>query len=218
MRRSFILSAWLSALILGACSLTQNLDDLKANADQDAGAAASGGSGGGDAQAKLCEKGVDCTGCADCTTFCQCGAPPSGFDGCMAVCQGGSDAGGAGGMAGTGGSGGTAGTGGAAGANAGVDCGSVHCDPGGACCITSTNAACDNQCNGVVVSCDGPEDCGDAEVCCGTMVGAGSYTEIKCSTTCTDTNKTVVCHTPQDCPPGKDCTASAVLPGYSMCN
>jgi hypothetical protein len=218
MRRPIFLFASLSALILGACSLTQNLDDLKANAGKDggAGSSATGGTGGGDAQAKLCEKGVDCTGCADCTTFCQCGAPASGFDGCMVVCQG---SGGAGGTDGGSGAGGSGGTGGGAGtsANAGVKCGTGSCDPAGSCCVTNGNSACETQCNGTVVSCDGPEDCGSGEVCCGSSGSNGSYTGFACKNGCSGVGDVIVCHASQDCPTGTNCTVSAILTDYSVC-
>jgi hypothetical protein len=63
-----------------ACTLSADLDRLKGDAGgpiEDAAA---------EEPPKLCEKGVDCTGCAACESFCQCGALPAAYDNCVKQC------------------------------------------------------------------------------------------------------------------------------------
>lgn len=64
-------------MLLTSCTLTADLDRFKGDAGADAGP---------DVAPAVCEKGVDCTGCQACESFCQCGAVPSAYDLCVAKC------------------------------------------------------------------------------------------------------------------------------------
>jgi hypothetical protein len=87
------------------------------------------------------------------------------------------------------------------------------CTPAGsACALPVTTAA----------HCDGPEDCGQGFVCCGTLSLLGIYSELSCipSASCTGTGKQVMCH-PRNgggqCN-GGGCNTTLTLPdGYGAC-
>lgn len=76
----------------------------------------------------------------------------------------------------------------------------------------------------VAAECDGSEDCGEGQVCCGTFE-AGRYTEIKCAASCGVAREGyALCHPGETCPApvGTDagaenapvCRRSTVLPSY----
>ena len=124
--------------------------------------------------------------------------------------------------------------------NPGVYCGdtngnATYCKVGTACCVKSSSglpgggsgSACETStvpfCSGVAVECDSDDDC-KGQVCCGTLVANSRYTSVRCQATC-DTQSDTQIHF---CDPnaqddvcaadGLQCTASGILPGYSVCN
>ncbi|MEZ4222787.1 MAG: hypothetical protein R3B13_17735 [Polyangiaceae bacterium] len=125
----------LISLWLLHCSVTNDLDDLKANADAGAGA---GGT------AASCESG-DCTQCVTCEGFCACATTtPAAEQLCVQTAC--ADAGGAGGMAGSGGASGSSGASGGGGCNLSVlgvpgqcsDCTEVNCCPEATACLAAS--------------------------------------------------------------------------------
>lgn len=97
------------------------------------------------------------------------------------------------------------------------------------CCIRSlATDSCidvDAHCTGDVdggttleAHCDGPEDCNDDRICCGTLKGSG-YTEFSCQSSC-DYNGTqrIACHSVDaDCPGGTICAHSQLLTNFQTC-
>lgn len=61
------------------------------------------------------------------------------------------------------------------------------------------------DCLATIAECDGPEDCDDGQVCCGSFDGSG-YSRISCRSSCDGENERELCH-----PEGPACSdASAV--------
>jgi hypothetical protein len=124
--------------------------------------------------------------------------------------------------------GGSGGTGGAV-AGAGVLCGAELCGPSEVCCVDARSnlvagcadpGGCDPA-QQIELSCDGPDDCLDAELCCGTWAG-GHYSAIECRPTCSGPSENVMCGAdgaalPRACNAGQMCTPSAPLSGYHYC-
>lgn len=163
---------------------------------------------------------------------------------------GGNPTGGTGGStAGTGGTGGsTAGTGGTGGTGGGVtgDPGSVTCngsacrvDQGNKCCVPwygssptgsciDENADCDG--NGIQdlkndITCNGPEDCGAGQHCCGETetIGFGGnqrtvYDSLSCKNSCGN-GEVIICGAfPSECGPNQVCAPSSLLESsYNVC-
>jgi hypothetical protein len=107
-----------------------------------------------------------------------------------------------------------------------VACGNMACAlPATSCCNNYNEPeeciAPGGDCTyGVVLACDGPEDCGAGEVCCATLYtqGAGnSYEYTSCASTCTGKDFRVVCGASGECPQGKTCGTSDILPPYLDC-
>jgi hypothetical protein len=81
----------------------------------------------------------------------------------------------------------------------GVACDQANCAPGQTCCRevlvpgqASTYCLEDiSWCEGATFTCDGPEDCGAAELCCADLAG-----RVACAPSCSGM---VVCHTAADC-------------------
>lgn len=178
------------------------------------------------------------------------GTGPSGGDGAAAG-SGGSPAAGSGGSAGAS-STGTAGTGGAdavtssttssattstssgAGGEGGapalpseVNCDKEPCSEGRLCCAKPDNkleckpgASCGP---GFPMRCDGKEDCGDDQLCCGTLSPdpRAAYTAVTCATTCDGIDQRVLCHRSNegtDCPTGLDCLEESLFgEDYGFC-
>jgi hypothetical protein len=114
------------------------------------------------------------------------------------------------------------GAGGAAGgpADPGVEPGVITCGPelacdveeDGACCITvadlsgpkysCTKPACSGGFVNIPQPCDGPEDCGSGEVCCGSASQQGGG--VKCAASCSSPNgqSFELCHKDDDCKEG----------------
>jgi hypothetical protein len=81
----------------------------------------------------------------------------------------------------------------------GVDCNGQTCDQGTECCVTAGGSSCveAGTCTGATIGCDGPEDCGDTEVCCG-----GLQTQCAAADTC----QVELCHITADCQdPAQEC-------------
>ncbi|MCK6537690.1 MAG: hypothetical protein L6Q84_32355, partial [Polyangiaceae bacterium] len=143
--------------------------------------------------------------------------------------MGGSGAlGGMGGSGAVGGMGGSGATGGTTGNT--VACGTDKCDPEkGFCCQHFTGGAyqatcytSSQTCYGADIKCDGPEDCGSGQICCGTLVqnggGSGYYTDFSCKNSCNYAGARVVCgSSPGVCPSGTTCKGSSILPQYKIC-
>ncbi|MFO0570052.1 MAG: hypothetical protein U0263_30695 [Polyangiaceae bacterium] len=175
-------------------------------------------------------------GCVDPSQF---GGPPSPKCGTIVVDAG---TGGTGGVdAGTGGIGGsptdasTGGTG-AVSADGGIP-GEVYCDNAPStivcsaqqnCCLLNpgqeyctakaTPCACAQPgCDATTVSCDGPEDCGAGQVCCGTFSQAqNAYTKLACQTTCAGQFEREICkpNSGKCSTAGQTCSSSQFLPNY----
>jgi len=77
------------------------------------------------------------------------------------------------------------------------------------------------ECDVVEVHCDGPEDCAEGEVCCGTLEfedgGAAHYSEFSCAAKCTE-QQNLACHEHgQICPSGLLCADSQLIPNVQIC-
>ncbi len=77
-----------------------------------------------------------------------------------------------------------------------------------------------NNCAAMEAFCDGPEDCGDGEVCCGTLSqnGAG-YDGFVCATSCQSSgNQRIACHEQDSkCTGGDICANSQLLTNVQVC-
>lgn len=91
------------------------------------------------------------------------------------------------------------------------------------CCVTgiptAENVTCytgKDSCEGSegVTPCDGPEDCGDGDVCCVTLTPAPRTACVPAS----DCQGTVFCHTDDDCKAGQSCPESSISPFWGYCN
>jgi hypothetical protein len=68
--------------------------------------------------------------------------------------------------------------------------------------------------------CDGPEDCGAGEVCCGTLSQSGAgYDTFECATSCQSTgNQRIACHEQDSkCSGGDICANSQLLTNVQVC-
>ena len=90
-------------------------------------------------------------------------------------------------------------------------------------CIPSANAcACDTpDCVAAAVRCDGPEDCGAGQACCGTPAldgdDARGYRSFVCAPRCA-ADELQACHAGQSpCPLGLVCTNSQFLTNMQVC-
>lgn len=77
------------------------------------------------------------------------------------------------------------------------------------------------SCEVVEVHCDGPEDCAQGEVCCGTLEyedgGGAHYTAFSCAAQC-GKQQNLACHEHgQLCPSGLLCTDSQLIPNVQIC-
>jgi len=97
-----------------------------------------------------------------------------------------------------------------------LECGSTTCTVGSQqCCITgAATATCIDasaQCQGLPVTCDGPEDCpAETPICCARLGGGGRG--IRCVASC---NATQLCNVDSDCPSGERCCGQGTLLGMS---
>ena len=115
--------------------------------------------------------------------------------------------------------------------SAGVSCGGgIVCSDGLGCCITGDTPTCvtvpqgggnqDSQCmGGLVLACDGPEDCPNGRVCSARVSQDGTLTGTRCRMP--DPDAFVLCHTDADCDPGVRCspvgTTSPNDPSIGVC-
>jgi len=203
----------LAAWLLGSCTLTASLDDLKSN------------------QSSRCATNVDCSGCVDCTTQCGCLAV-SDLAGCVATCQA---AGGGSGGGGTGGTGGTVPTGGTSGGgSAGLggnpsQPGQVWCGKPVPCAL-SAQACCyalagralapscianTLSCTGVRLECDGSEDCASG-VCC-LSIDSGSKGQSHCKASCDAGEQQLCGNQPSQCKSGLVCQVEPKLTAFNSC-
>ena len=98
-------------------------------------------------------------------------------------------------------------------------------------CIASEDScSCDLPgCTTTVARCDGPEDCADGQVCCGTLSNsgflggsAGAYDSFECTTQCdsvgSNSRQREACHEDEDtCPSGTICANSQILTNVQIC-
>ncbi len=190
MRRLYVFAC----LAFAACSVSNDLDSLKGAA----GASGRAGQVGADASADagLCERNVDCKGCIACEDFCNCAAPLSTIDLCIAGCSdggstGGASSGGAGGAASGGTSSGGASSGGASSGGTG------GASTGG---ISSGGSAGSGGTGGIsYVNC-GAMACADSNICCAT-----SKPSYNCVPPAACTEVPVLCEGPSTCKIGETC-------------
>jgi hypothetical protein len=154
-------------------------------------------------------------GCVDPSQF---GGPPSQPCGSVVI------------DAGTGGTGGTGGVPNDSGVGVGtVNCGSNNnpgtCNTGEKCCVLapgldyceSPSATCqctNGNCNITEVTCDGNEDCGSGQMCCG-IISGNSYAKTVCQSSCNGTTEREICHPGGTCvTPNTTCSHPQALPQY----
>jgi len=111
--------------------------------------------------------------------------------------------------------------GGGSGGGVGIPCGLVVCTAGAQYCCADPPQQVECKlsgqgCTGSRVRCDGPEDCGQGQLCCGTLNGAQTqYNEVMCDNNC-GSNERVFCHSTSQCATGT-CQVDSLLPSYSTC-
>lgn len=89
------------------------------------------------------------------------------------------------------------------------------------CIAASESCTCDLAgCTTTEAYCDGPEDCPDSQVCCGTA-GATGYVAFRCKDTCSDPRvERVACHigaADDMCPSGLICANSQLVSTIQIC-
>jgi hypothetical protein len=89
------------------------------------------------------------------------------------------------------------------------------------CIPLAETCACDlPDCTVMEATCDGPEDCTNSEVCCGTLNGlGGGYTSFRCAATCVfNQPQREACHEDAaTCPPALVCSDSQLLSNVQVC-
>jgi hypothetical protein len=110
-----------------------------------------------------------------------------------------------------------------------IACGSDVCSLNNSFCCQEWNGssytpACQaksSSCGGTEITCNGPEDCGSGQVCCGQIGATGAFDQFSCvpSGNCQYTNnQRVICGTaPSSCPSGFVCKTTSYPPGYGYC-
>ncbi|MDD9935656.1 MAG: hypothetical protein OXT09_18740 [Myxococcales bacterium] len=88
------------------------------------------------------------------------------------------------------------------------------------CIGVAESCTCDlPDCTVMESHCDGPEDCPDGQVCCGTLVGGSRYERFECVSSCDFAGtQRIACHQadPQ-CPAGNECANSQLLTNLQVC-
>lgn len=91
-------------------------------------------------------------------------------------------------------------------------------------CIAATDSCgCDlPNCTVMEAQCDGPEDCPEGQVCCGTLGGFGGgagYERFECATSCDYAGtQRIACHQDmEDCPGNNVCSNSQLLTNLQVC-
>lgn len=78
-------------------------------------------------------------------------------------------------------------------------------------------------CETLEAHCDGPEDCAEGQVCCGTLgggpFGGSSYTEFRCADSCDyQGSQRIACHQGEtECPGSNVCSNSQILTNLQVC-
>lgn len=88
------------------------------------------------------------------------------------------------------------------------------------CIEASAECSCGLEgCTTLQVYCDGPEDCADGQVCCGTLSGGSSYTEFTCAASCdSQGQQRIACHQQDpECESGLECANSQLLTNIQIC-
>ena len=89
------------------------------------------------------------------------------------------------------------------------------------CIAVAETCDCDlPDCTVMEATCDGPEDCTNGEVCCGTLNGfGGGYTSFRCAATCVfNQPQREACHEDATtCPPALVCSHSQLLSNVQVC-
>ena len=220
MNHSIIL---LAALILVACSGNDQVIHSSSTAGgQGQGGSTSGGQGtGGSTSGGQGMGGASSAGGSSSGGQSSSGGSSTGGQGNT----GGVSKAGSGGTSAGGSSGGTGAD--PAGTVGSVVCGGGSCDLIGSICCDYHNAAPACLATGtncfpaVEVFCDGPEDCGNGDVCCGTIVRQGNtsqYLSFQCQATCGARDQQVICGESGACPFGGTCVVSPLQPPYKDCS
>ena len=208
-------AASVAAIVMLAVGCSSESDTADDQADGAAGTTAgSGGAGGSSAGTGGSSAGTG--GSSAGTGGSSTGSGGSSTGGTGAT--GGSGSGATDGGAGTNATGGAGGTG-------NIQCGTSQCSgPSQYCCdnynepdeCLASGATC---VYGVVVECDGPEDCA-GQVCCATLFIRGqarAIDNIRCAADCSGNDDRVVCGASDSCPTGQTCGTSEILPTYRDC-
>jgi hypothetical protein len=89
------------------------------------------------------------------------------------------------------------------------------------CIATAETCSCGVQgCEVMEAHCDGPEDCMNGDVCCGTLSGSGTgYDDFVCAAQCDGSGQQrVACHEQEEtCPSGLTCANSQLLTNVQVC-
>ncbi|MBM4386238.1 MAG: hypothetical protein FJ088_00775 [Deltaproteobacteria bacterium] len=93
-----------------------------------------------------------------------------------------------------------------------VKCGGEQCGVGqNVCCAQETQSEMKTYCGlsckvGIIVNCDGPEDCAEDKICCAVGTNAVKLISLECMEESNCGFKfQPVCHDKNDCPEGKNC-------------
>jgi hypothetical protein len=88
------------------------------------------------------------------------------------------------------------------------------------CIEAAASCTCDlPDCSVMEAFCDGPEDCEQGQVCCGTLVGGSRYERFACAASCDfGGTQRIACHEDQaECPAGTECANSQLLTNVQVC-
>lgn len=88
------------------------------------------------------------------------------------------------------------------------------------CIGLSESCECDlPDCTVMEARCDGPEDCPDGQVCCGTLSGGARYERFECANSCDYAGtQRIACHQAEpECPAGNECANSQLLTNVQVC-
>ena len=104
-------------------------------------------------------------------------------------------------------------------AGASVLCGQTCTSANGPCCPTTTMmdivGGCSPKCQRPAITCDGPEDCPNGDVCCSLESTAGGFAGASCvgPAECTAPSR-VICHQQADCLSSQQCGVPNPMPAY----
>jgi hypothetical protein len=99
-----------------------------------------------------------------------------------------------------------------------IECGTTTCNAATQqCCVTWQGASCiakGAQCQGIVATCDGPEDCNPGQICCGRTWGQNRGLTCTAPNACNNGER--VCHLDADCVSGERCCNETTIAGYTV--